>query len=53
MSSQKKIIDCEKIIPLNNKLGTCWNLVILSILFYSNITGADIQNKLEVPFVSF
>ena len=45
----QKIIGCENMVSLNNTLGTCWNIAILAILFYSNKTGPEVQNKLKLP----
>ena len=46
--NQKKI-GCDNMVSLNNTLGTCWNLSILTILFYSDETGPEVQTKLTLP----
>jgi len=45
----RKIINCDNMVPLTNRLGTCWNLAILTILFYSDMVGPEVQNKLKLP----
>jgi ankyrin repeat protein len=45
----QKIINCNNMVSLNNTLGTCWNIAILAILFYSDETGPEVQNKLKLP----
>ena len=40
------IPDCSSIISFNNKMGTCWNLVAKTILFYNEETREQIFKKL-------
>ena len=40
------IPNCSSIISFNNNMGTCWNLVAQTILFYNKETREQIFNKL-------
>ena len=43
------VIDCKDLstVGLNNNMGTCWNIVIQTILFYGDPFREEIQNKLQ------
>ena len=41
-------ISCDKLsnLGLNNRYGTCWNIVLLTILYFSDEFKDEIQEKL-------
>jgi hypothetical protein len=41
-------IACRDIIGFHNTKDTCWNLVILTIMMHSHLTGPIIQNKILI-----
>jgi ankyrin repeat protein len=41
-------VNCDDIRGFNNMFGSCWTIIILSILLYSEQTGALVQNQLYV-----